>query len=187
MVWRRLVSEHLKTSTFVGSVGLLEESVNIDPKSHRCDYRTPSRQKPTGSLNVWHLAFSLRKGLAHPNDAAFRIAGGACWARTRTRSRSSWCAPAFHTLRVEAARLLGSRRRRAAPSCAAAHAGLGQVCARQQQNKCHRQRGPCGGGRGTTVRPLGAVAHADHSRATACLSGPTASRATHTRAARANC
>ena len=33
--------------------------------------------------------------LVHAFDAALRLVGGARWARTRTRSRSSCCAPAF--------------------------------------------------------------------------------------------
>ena len=38
----------------------------------------------------------VHQRLAHADEAALHTAGGACWARTRTRSRTSWCAPACH-------------------------------------------------------------------------------------------
>ena len=41
-------------------------------------------------------ASMVHQRLAHADEAALRTAGGARWARTRTRSRTSWCAPAFH-------------------------------------------------------------------------------------------
>ena len=78
----------------------------------------------------------VHQRLAHADEAVLRMAGGARWARTRTGSRTSWYAPAFHrppASRPSATSCGGlpfksgyasfSRRsptRKAAPSCAAA-------------------------------------------------------------------
>ena len=81
-------------------------------------------------------ASMVHQRLAHADEAALRTAGGARWARTRTRSRTSWCAPAFHRPPTSlpsttscwgplfssgyAALFRRSATRKAAPSCAAA-------------------------------------------------------------------
>ena len=73
--------------------------------------------------------------LAHADDAALRTAGGARWARTRTRSRSNWCAPAFHrppTSLPSTLRVGGSLPALSDPqggSVVCSGAGLRQACA----------------------------------------------------------
>ena len=95
-------------------------------------------------------ASMVHQRLAHAEEAALRTPGGARWARTRTRSRTSWCAPAFHRPPTSlpsttscwgpllssgyAALFRGSATRKAAPSCAAA--GLRETCACQRRHEC---------------------------------------------------